>query len=371
MFDQQAPYWNVRDVAAMRSQQQDAALVYVGPSVSADLAALVPWVAVLSRERQSERARAPRVRSAYESTYVSAPGGRIPDLATRVARDALQHGPVVFLVARAGYQPRLVCDTCRDAAVCSECSGPMVRTARSSLPMCVHCGRLDDAWKCGRCSGTTLRAAATGSERTAEELGRAFPGVSVRSSSGQSIVRHIPSTPSIVVATPGAVPYADGGYAAAVILDAAVVLSRPDLRAAEDAHARWCEVVSAVRPGGEVVVAADPDVPAVQALIRRDPVGFAERELASRREVALPPAVRLVLLTGKQSDVDDMVPLLDLTGVTTRGPVPLPDGQVRLLLTCPRKSSSALITSVMAASVVRATRKAGEPVNVRVDPRSV
>ena len=45
----------------------------------------------------------------------------------------------------------------------------------------------------------------------------------------------VPDRPALVVATPGAEPTAAGGYAAALLLDAAVVTSRPALDVAEQA----------------------------------------------------------------------------------------------------------------------------------------
>jgi primosomal protein N' (replication factor Y) len=58
-----------------------------------------------------------------------------------------------------------------------------------------------------------------GSDRTAEELGRAFPGVPVMLSGGSQVKDRVPVGPRIVVATPGAEPVAESGYGAAVLLD--------------------------------------------------------------------------------------------------------------------------------------------------------
>jgi len=62
----------------------------------------------------------------------------------------------------------------------------------------------------------------------------------------------------LVVATPGAEPTAEGGYGAALLLDGSAMLSRPDLRAAEEALRRWMAAAALVRPasaGGRVVIA--------------------------------------------------------------------------------------------------------------------
>ena len=49
----------------------------------------------------------------------------------------------------------------------------------------------------------------------------------------------VPGRPALVVATPGAEPVAEGGYAAALLLDGDALLGRRDLRAEEEALRRW------------------------------------------------------------------------------------------------------------------------------------
>jgi primosomal protein N' (replication factor Y) len=87
-------------------------------------------------------------------------------------------------------------------------------------------------WTCARCGSGQLRALVTGAARTAEELGRAFPGVPVRTSGGQHVLASVPAEPALVIATPGAEPVAPDGYAAALLLDGWALLGRPSLRAA-------------------------------------------------------------------------------------------------------------------------------------------
>ena len=166
------------------------------------------------------------------------------------------------------------------------------------MPGCRWCGALAADWTCPRCGSGRLRALVTGAARTAEELGRAFPGVPVRTSGGQHVLAEVPAEPALVIATPGAEPVAAEGYAAALLLDGWALLGRPSLRAAEETLRRWLNAAALVRPRGAVVVLAEASLPAVQALVRWDPVGFAERELAERAELGFPPAVRMAAVTG-------------------------------------------------------------------------
>ena len=75
----------------------------------------------------------------------------------------------------------------------------------------------------------------------------------------------------MVIATPGAEPISPGGYAA-VVLDASAILGRPELWAPEEAMRRWFNVLSLVRPDGEMIVVGVRDNSVGQVLIRRDPM---------------------------------------------------------------------------------------------------
>jgi hypothetical protein len=151
-------------------------------------------------------------------------------------------------------------------------------------------------YACPRCGGRQLRASVTGARRTAEELGRAFPGVPVRTSGRDEVLRSVPAGPGLVIATPGAEPAADGGYGAVLLLDSWALLTRADLRATEEAVRRWFAAAALARPasaGGQVVVMADGGLATVQALVRWDAAWLAARELSDRREVGFPPAARI------------------------------------------------------------------------------
>ena len=112
---------------------------------------------------------------------------------------------------------------------------------------CAWCGRPQIDWECPICGSRRVRAPVVGAERTAEELGKAFPQTPVRQSIGGKRIATVTDPSGIVVATPGAEPPAVGGYAGAVLLDTPLLLLRQDLRAAEEALRRWLNVVALVR----------------------------------------------------------------------------------------------------------------------------
>jgi primosomal protein N' (replication factor Y) len=205
----------------------------------------------------------------------------------------------------------------------------------------------------------------------------------VRTSGGQHVLATVPAEPALVIATPGAEPVAPDGYAAALLLDGWALLGRPSLRAAEEALRRWLNAAALVRPGGPVVVMAEATLPAVQALLRWDPVTFAERELAERAELGFPPAVRMASVTGSAEAVAEFVAATALPPqADVLGPVPAetarpgghdPDSgpQERALIRISRQDGLTLAHALHAAQAARSARKDGGLVRVQLDPAEV
>jgi len=122
-----------------------------------------------------------------------------------------------------------------------------------------------------------------------------------------------------------------------------------------------------------VVVIADGGLAVVQALLRFDPGWYAERELAERRELGFPPAVRMASLTGTPEAVAELLSLAELpAGVEELGPVELPeeDGRPmeRMLLRARRAAGPALARALHAAAGVRSARRAPDPIRIQIDP---
>ena len=302
LAEPRTPYPHAREVAMLRAHQMRCAAMIGGYARTAEAQALVRsgWAHDLVAARRTVRARAPRVVALDDSGYADARDpaartARLPSVALAPARSALKDGcPVLVQVPRRGYVPALACSRCRAVARCRHCTGPLsLPDAEATGAVCRWCGRGDVTLKCVRCGAESVRAVVVGARRTAEELGRAFPGIPVITSGGDNMIREVDGRPAVVVATPGAEPRASGGYGAALLLDSWALLGRQDLRAAEDTLRRWMAASALTKSradGGVVAVVADSVISTVQALIRWDPVGHAEAELDARAEVGLPPA---------------------------------------------------------------------------------
>jgi primosomal protein N' (replication factor Y) len=370
-----APYPHPREVLALRAHRAGAGALFGGFTRTTDTTRLVEtgWAHALAADRAQVRAVMPRVRPAGEDGELArdaaARTARLGELAFRTARAALADGPVLVQVPRRGYVPGLACGRCREAARCTACQGPLALTSSHAAPSCRWCGRIAGDWHCPECGHFQVRAVAVGARRTAEEMGRAFPGVPVRTSGRDQIRTEVSAEPALVVATPGAEPVAADGYAAALLLDGRVLLARPDLRAGEEALRRWMHAAALVRPGGAVVIAADGALRPVQALVRWDPATYAELELAERREAGFPPAARMASLTASPAALRELLADARLPdGAEVLGPVPVEDGKERALVRVPPGAASALARALRAAAAVRSARRADEVVRVRIDP---
>lgn len=378
-----APYPNAREVLLVRAQRSGCAALLAahGRSVEAEYLVRSGWAQDVSLPREQLRSRVTAgVTGDSDFDLARDPGARssrLPKEVFDVLRAALAEGPVLVQTPRAGYATRLACETCREPAQCEACHGPLRITAPQAPPSCTWCGTEAAGWTCPECGGHGLRAPVLGDRRTAEELGRAFPSVPVRTSSAERIVTEVRAKPSIVVATPGAEPPADGGYAAVLLLDTWLLLARSDLRAEEEALRRWFNAAALVRPGGRVLVVGDPTRASLQALVRWDPAGFAQREITDRQEAHLPPASRVATLTGTPELLEAALAGLALPpGAEVLGPVAAPGeagqrgDEQRFVVRVPRTAGPQLSAALGALQAQRSARK--EPhVRVEVDPASL
>jgi primosomal protein N' (replication factor Y) len=374
-----APYPHAREVLLTRAQLGGAAALVAGyaRSVEGQLLVETGWAREIVADRSILRSRMPRVMPTGEDAQLArdpaAASARLPDLAFQAARAALRaETPVLVQVPRRGYLPAVACADCRAPARCPHCSGPLGLRSATASPTCRWCARIAVGHACRACGGRRLRAAVVGARRTAEELGRAFPGVPVRTSGRDEVLARVPAGPALVIATPGAEPVADGGYGAVLLLDTWALLTRADLRAAEEALRRWLAAAALARPasaGGRVVVVADGALAPVQALLRWDPAWFAGRELAERRDLRFPPAARMASVTGTAAAVADLLAAARLPeGAELLGPVPAGEGQERMLIRVSRSRAAALAAALHAAAGVRTARRAAQPVRVQIDP---
>ncbi|WIE70624.1 primosomal protein N' [Curtobacterium sp. MCJR17_020] len=380
-IEQRAPYVHTRDVALVRAAQSGAALLFVSHARSTDVQRLVElhWLQDVTPFRVKTPKVIPTVQQTSAEGYAAQ--ARIPSSAWRAAREASQHGPVLVQVASPGFGTGLVCAECGERAHCRICGGPLGSPHRGATPQCRFCGALAVGFRCPTCGNGTVKPVGQGAQRTADELGRAFPGTRIVVADGSRPLDEVPARPSVVVATRGAEPSVPGGYACVLLLDGEKMLAREGLRVQEDVLRFWTNAAAKGAPGAEAyLVGIGGKLATAMALWRLD--GPAHDELTDRRELHFPPAVRVATMTGTDEAVTAAVEALEgATAGPVLGPVPVEDdalpGTVRAIVRFPY-AHGAEVAATLKAEVIRRSstrrvlkggnrRRAAPTLRVRLD----
>lgn len=383
-----SPYAHVRETLSLRATASGAAALIGGYARTPAAQNLVGsgWAHHLAAPRAAVREQTPRIRiqSEYDREREGGVGhARIPGFAWSTIKKTLETGPVLIQVPRAGFIPGVACSSCRKSARCPNCNGPLAASELRTIT-CTWCGRSPQDWQCSNCQNRSWRAIQIGAQRTAEELGRGFPGVPIKvSGRGPGKLDLIPEQPALVVATPGAEPPAKGGYPLSVLLDGELLTNLPFLSSQISAVHRWMRAAALTK--GEVLILGNPLPAPAQALVRWDPAGFATRELIEWTDLGFPPARTVISITGERPDLIGLTHLLpEDANMRILGPVefgshvsPPSEGelgitlnmpQMRLLVSAPAHQHHFLAQAVRSAVRIRSARRDGGPVKVKVNP---
>ena len=367
-YEPRTPGWNVRDVSLLRSSTEGLDLYFAGYSPSSEIAEMI----ASSKIRFITKRNKLKV-----SNFPSLNGELLPGRIFTSIRTALKTGPVLFLVPRKGYASSILCKKCRNVALC-ECGGKLSKTGSKESAHCVHCGVKSSIEKCKWCGSDSTILIGRGAERHAEEIGRAFPGYSVLYSNAERPIEEVESGPALVIATTGMVPRSKEGYSAVVLLEGDSFFSFADLRAQERARESFFEASSHVQVNGEIVTVIDSTHPITSALARWNPSIMATRELADRKEVALPPYTRAVIIDTETKEATGIIAglrkaVLDMrlpSSVVVLGPSQRSGDVARILLTCDLLQSEEFLNFLHEFIRHRAIAKKSK-LFIRVDPYSL
>ena len=351
-----SPYVHTRDAALLRQEQQGCGLIFFGHARSTEVERLVElgWVTSVSPTPAVLPRVIPTVQQSSEDRLAAQ--ARIPSSAWREAKAALEVGPVLVQVARPGYAPRLACKDCGQSARCLRCEGPLGQKSARSTPACGWCGALAVDWKCENCEGESLRFVGATAGRTAEDLGRAFPGVRIIIADGERPLLEVSAEPALIIATRGAEPIAAGGYRAILLLDGERMVARESLRVGEDCLRWWSNAVALAARGAPTVLVGVGGILA-SALATWRQADYARRELADRRRLRFPPAVRVATVTGALDAVTTALATLPVPGEDLLGPVETEPGSVRTIVRFDYNAGAHVAESLRAEVIRNATTR--------------
>jgi primosomal protein N' (replication factor Y) len=367
-YEIRSPGWSSSTIAKIRSVREGVSLVLTGYAPSVRVANEIDARTIkFSNQRTQVNVQA----------FTPSDGTLLPGRIFSEVKKALKNGPVLFVAPRKGYGNALLCAHCRNVALC-KCGGRLSIASKGLAPTCVHCGTGFPSWRCIYCDRDKQYLAGRGIERAAEEISRAFPGYPVVISAGDVIKESVDSKPALVLATPGAQPYVEGGYAAVVVLDAIRFFSHTDVNGQERARELLFETAAMVCVAGQVLLVLDDSHPIVAAIARWNVAPLLKRELAERVELMLPPSVMSAVLVTEQSSAPAIVAGLKKALEEARlpsstrifGPTILAKGQAKIVLHVSHEQSSDLAKILHELQRKRSIAKK-DLLTLRIDPYSL
>jgi primosomal protein N' (replication factor Y) len=222
------------------------------------------------------------------------------------------HEQVILFLNRRGSATYVFCRDCGWVAECPDCEIPLTHHARADALICHRCGyhrRMEHL--CPACGSRRVRAFGLGTEGLEERVVARWSEARVlrwdrdvaRSHGAHAAIMSsfARGESNLLVGTQMVARGLDLPKVTVVgVISADTALNLPDFRAAERTFQLLAQVAGRSGRGilgGRVFVQTyHPDHYAVQFAARHDYEGFAERELAFRREVAYPPAMRFARL---------------------------------------------------------------------------
>jgi primosomal protein N' (replication factor Y) (superfamily II helicase) len=368
LFEQRTPGWNARDVALIRSKLQKVDFLAVGFAPSAEVARQIESGEIKFRATKSRV----NVESYQQEFQELLPGRIIPAI-----RSALKVGPVLFLASRKGYAQAISCSKCRNLSLCT-CGSRLVKKSASAPIECSLCDNKYPDWSCTWCSGKVPYLLSRGTTRYSQEIGRAFPGVKISLSEGDSILEDHFLNEGIVISTPGSAPYVFGGYSAVVVLDSDGLLNESDLKSLERAQQLIFSQGGFLSKDGKILLVISHSSPIIGALSSWKPSLLAHRELEERRETGLPPYVKAISIDVATNEAQQLIRGFHAAKEDGRlpralrilGPIQMKGEMQRIVLLGPLEEAHSLVVLIHEYQRRRSASKKSL-LAMRIDPYSI
>lgn len=330
--EDRAPYYHVREVAMARAALGGASCVLasLSPSVATAAAAATGAIRTSRPPRNAERAAAPLAETVAPEAE---------DRSVRLGTLLKSARSAALIVSRRGYGVARVCRSCGEPAACAVCRGPIA--VEGGRPVCRTCGA---DGRCANCGGRTFGVEPSGTERIAE-WARRISRLPVDLDRGDAVPPR-PAAGRVLVGTAAAVK--DVGplqLDLVAILDPDRALARAGIDAGEQALATWMEAAAwagARGEGGRVLVhSRRPGHPALQALVRWDPIPFLLAEATRRAEAGFPAGHPVFRIRGGEGLADALgsagaeTVLATDTGPSVAASTPSREGRTLCLVAVP------------------------------------
>lgn len=347
---EEAPYYNARDLALVRGQQSGCTVVLgsATPSLEMYHHALGGKITYVSLPVRATPKPLPDVVivDLRKQGFVDEQRTLSRPLRDELAVNLERREQSILFLNRKGFSAFLLCERCGNVPMCPHCSISLTHYERARKLRCHYCQHEQDLpTGCPVCNHEELKRVGFGTERVVESLETLFPGavverldssVSRTSSLSQVLQRFRKGLIDILVGTQIVAKGHDFPNVTLVgVLLADLGLSFPDFRASERTFQLLTQVAGRAgrgeRTGRVVVQTYMPEHHSLLKAQRHDFKGFAELEMEERRVRAYPPFSHLALFkfSGEQHDQVDACARTAFALLS--GPLNGPGGGVELL----------------------------------------
>ena len=246
--------------------------------------------------------------------------GLFSDLLLKKIKEVVENKKQVILFQnRRGYSPVLECNSCGHSPKCINCDVTLTYHYSKKLLKCHYCGyATNPVGSCPSCGSNRLNMIGFGTEKIEDELGLIFKDRIIkrldldttRSKNGyEKILNDFDKgLIDVLIGTQMVTKGLDFDNVFLVgILDADMLLNRPDFRAYERSYQLMSQVAGrAGRQGkqGKVIVqTGDPDHWVLQLVGQHDYAQFYNNEIIERKNYHYPPYYKLISFTLKHENI--------------------------------------------------------------------
>jgi primosomal protein N' (replication factor Y) len=234
-------------------------------------------------------------------------------------KESLHAGEQVILFQnRRGYTPMWSCEVCAWTPRCKNCDVSMTYHKHTNSLKCHYCGHVSaPVGSCGACGSNRLKMVGFGTEKIEDELSLFLPNIvikrldldSTRSKNAYETIIHEFENRQIhiLVGTQMITKGLDFDNVGLVgILDADMLLNRPDYRAFERAFQLMVQVAGRAgrknKKGKVIIQTSNPDQWVLGRVMEHDFKGFYETEIQERKLFFYPPYYKMIHLTLRNAD---------------------------------------------------------------------
>ncbi len=225
---------------------------------------------------------------------------------------------IILFQNRRGYTPLWSCEICAWTPRCTNCDVSLTYHKHSNLLKCHYCSFTSaPVGSCPSCGSNRLKMLGFGTEKIEDDLGMIFPENVIKrldldSTRNKNAYEEILSDfenrkIDILIGTQMVTKGLDFDNVSLVgILDADMLLRRPDFRAYERSYQLMSQVAGRAgrkeKRGKVIIQTADPEHWVIKLVMEHDYLGFYNNEIMERENFFYPPFYKMITLTLKHKE---------------------------------------------------------------------